>query len=564
MPKDPSEIIEALRSTIGKMSIALDAISEAIVWTDSQGVIQWCNHIFTELVDRPSLSVLGHRLIDMLPLSEHGVLLPPDGHPERVVCQQGKSIYGVYDFQRGGIKHHLRFEVNCIEMDSQKSTVSIIRDLTGRKESEQERLLSAALQHAANAIAITNRQGHVRWVNRAFSDLTGYGMEEIYGRRLSILKSGLHDRAFYQKLWDAILAGSVWQGETINRKKDGCLYTERQTITPVKDEEGIISHFVAIKEDVSDRKKTEEELKNYRKRLEQMVEEKSQELLKAQKELVNRAMEAGMAHMAAIGLHNIGNAVTPINVLMETIRNQDLGKLKHYLLKCHEDLRAHMNDLGRYVSTDERGRQVFAYMENLIHSLEEQEKHRSDALDKMAGALQYISEVLTLQQMYAQSTQEIRELVVINVLLEDAVRLQKGAFQKRGISIICNYTDGLPKIIINKNRLMQVIINLIKNSYEAVEAKNLEDHSGMITITSFMQDEWIGFQIKDNGIGADSADIEKIGDIGTSKKGSSGFGLYYCRVFVESNHGKLSFNSPGIGKGSTVSVAFDRREVCHV
>jgi len=131
-----------------------------------------------------------------------------------------------------------------------------------RQQTEQRiQLQTAALAAAANGIVITDREGTVIWVNPAFTRLTGYAAEEAVGQNLRILHSGRHDRSFYKNLWDTILAGQVWHGEIINRRKDGGLYTEEQTITPVRDTHGGITHFIAIKQDVTERKRAEERIR---------------------------------------------------------------------------------------------------------------------------------------------------------------------------------------------------------------------------------------------------------------------------------------------------------------
>jgi PAS domain S-box-containing protein len=117
---------------------------------------------------------------------------------------------------------------------------------------------SAALASAANAIVITDGHGRITWINPAFTQLTGYLPDEAIGQSPNILKSGQHDDAFYAQMWQTIMAGNVWRGELVNRRKDGSLYTEDQTITPVMDEQGQISQFIAIKQDMTRRKTMQE------------------------------------------------------------------------------------------------------------------------------------------------------------------------------------------------------------------------------------------------------------------------------------------------------------------
>jgi diguanylate cyclase (GGDEF)-like protein/PAS domain S-box-containing protein len=146
----------------------------------------------------------------------------------------------------------------------------MLRDVTTRKKAEESALLqSAALEAAANAIAITDIKGTLQWVNHAWFELTGYSKEESVGRNMSIVKSDVHDPKFYKELWGTILAGRVWRGELKNRRKDGVLYDEEQTITPVLDSRGNVTHFIAIKLDITKRKQTEAALEQVRRELEQ-------------------------------------------------------------------------------------------------------------------------------------------------------------------------------------------------------------------------------------------------------------------------------------------------------
>ncbi|MBN1887517.1 MAG: PAS domain S-box protein [Thermoflexales bacterium] len=143
-----------------------------------------------------------------------------------------------------------------------------------RKWSEQRlHLQITALEAAANAIVITNRQGNIVWVNPAFTRLTGYTAQEVIGQNPRALKSGQHDEAFYCTMWETILSGQVWRGDMVNRRKDGSLYFEEMTITPVRDEDGGISHFIAIKQDVTDRKQAEEALKHSLQEKEMLLKE---------------------------------------------------------------------------------------------------------------------------------------------------------------------------------------------------------------------------------------------------------------------------------------------------
>jgi PAS domain S-box-containing protein len=142
------------------------------------------------------------------------------------------------------------------------AAIETLQEVTESKRAEADlHLQSAALQAAANSIVITDKSGTIEWVNPAFTMLTGYSAEEAIGRNpRELVKSGVHDQAFFKRLWDTILKGDVWRGQIINRHKDGILYPEGQTITPVKDANGEITHFIAIKRDLTEQRKLEEQL----------------------------------------------------------------------------------------------------------------------------------------------------------------------------------------------------------------------------------------------------------------------------------------------------------------
>jgi PAS domain S-box-containing protein len=140
---------------------------------------------------------------------------------------------------------------------------TVFDDISVRKQTEERiRLQSAALEASANAIMITDREGIIQSANLAFTKLTGYSQIEALGKNPSeLVKSDKHDITFYKDMWDTILAGRIWHGDIINRRKDGSLYYEEQTITPVQDAEGNISHFIAIKQDITGRKDAEQKIR---------------------------------------------------------------------------------------------------------------------------------------------------------------------------------------------------------------------------------------------------------------------------------------------------------------
>ncbi|MCA9891187.1 MAG: PAS domain S-box protein, partial [Anaerolineae bacterium] len=129
-----------------------------------------------------------------------------------------------------------------------------------RRIAAELHIQTTALRAAAHGVMITERDGKIIWVNPAFEAMTGYTLAEVSEQTPSFLTSGYHDDAFYDELWQTILAGKVWQGEMTNRRKDGSIYIEEQIITPVRDNAGQIAHFIAIKVDCTERKQAQTQL----------------------------------------------------------------------------------------------------------------------------------------------------------------------------------------------------------------------------------------------------------------------------------------------------------------
>jgi two-component system cell cycle sensor histidine kinase/response regulator CckA len=149
----------------------------------------------------------------------------------------------------------------------------IFKDMTELKRAgENLHLQAAALESSANSMVITDSEGTIRWVNPAFTKMTGYSSSEVLGQNPKILKSGLQDKRFYTQLWNTILSGKVWEGQLTNRRKNGEHYVEEMTITPVRDRGGKITNFIAVKQDITDRKRAEEALQESKEQYQQLVE----------------------------------------------------------------------------------------------------------------------------------------------------------------------------------------------------------------------------------------------------------------------------------------------------
>ena len=174
------------------------------------------------------------------------------------VRAQGSMVFEREHCTKDGRMIPVEVSSRYINLEDRPLLLSIVRDLTARKRTDEKlRLQAAALEVAANGIVIVGIDGTIQWVNQAFCDITGYDVEEVVGENFKLLNSGRHDSAFFKELWGTILDGRVWRGEIINRRKDGSFYTDEQTITPLVDEQGRVNRFIAIEQDITERKQAE-------------------------------------------------------------------------------------------------------------------------------------------------------------------------------------------------------------------------------------------------------------------------------------------------------------------
>jgi PAS domain S-box-containing protein len=163
---------------------------------------------------------------------------------------------------------HSRGSINYDEAGRPIEIVGTVQDITDRAQVESElRKLSRVTVQTADAVLITDRDGHIEFVNPAFEQLTGYTSNEAIGQTPRILKSGRQSQPYYENMWQIILAGQVFRGVTINCKQNGDLFYEEKVITPLKDERGHITHFVSTGRDITERKRVEAELERYTRQL---------------------------------------------------------------------------------------------------------------------------------------------------------------------------------------------------------------------------------------------------------------------------------------------------------
>jgi PAS domain S-box-containing protein len=235
-----------------------DSAFEGIAITDG-GMLVDVNSRLSEMLRCPPEELIGRSALDFVAPEERGLVA---AH-----FQSGsEETYEHTTVRADGTTFLTEVQGRTLPYGAKTLRVTAIRDVTERQRTEQTlRMQTAALEAAADAIAITDSRGTIVWANQAFSALSGYGTAELIGENPRILKSGVHDEAFYREMWRTITAGEVWHGELVNRRKDGSHWQEEMTITPVPNEGGRIGHFIAIKRNVTEHRQLEEQLRHSQK-----------------------------------------------------------------------------------------------------------------------------------------------------------------------------------------------------------------------------------------------------------------------------------------------------------
>ena len=261
------------------MQVLLQTVVDGVVTIDDQGIMLAVNPAVERIFGYSKQELVGQNVsLLMVPdqASKHnGYLSNYLRTGEKKIIGKGREVIGR---RRDGSEVPLELSVNEMRGADRPVFVGVVRDISERRAAnEQMKIQSSALAAAANAILICTREGVIEWANPAFTQLTGYSLEEVLSKSTRLLKSGQQSADFYRDMWQTVIQGKVWQGELVNRRKDGSLYTEEQTITPIMESDGRISHFIVIKLDVTDRKEAEQALERKNHELEAATEfERSQ------------------------------------------------------------------------------------------------------------------------------------------------------------------------------------------------------------------------------------------------------------------------------------------------
>lgn len=321
---------------------------------------------------------------------------------------------------------------------------------------------------------------------------------------------------------------------------------------------GLFASFAGRRQDalvaeIQVRIQAEEELKKYRDQLEDLVAARTTELKETQKQLLDSAHRAGMAEIATNVLHNIGNvlnsAITSTVVVTETLRGSKLATFRKLVQLINEQ----KDNFSEFVAHDPKGQKLPDFLTQLDQAfVVEQEKIQSKLKD-LSQSHEHIRGIIGLQQSYA-GVRGVAELMALPDLVNDAAHLFGASFDRHNIKFTLTYDEQLPKIRIEKNKALQIFINLLKNARDAAKEGGREEREIEVKFRS-AGDKMVQIDVIDNGGGIEPGNLTQIFNYGfTTKSTGHGFGLHGSANLATELGGKLTASSSGLGQGATFSL----------
>jgi hypothetical protein len=390
-----------------------------------------------------------------------------------------------------------------------KAQLKQLRELNQQLETAEEglRRLSTAVEQSPASIVITDLEARIIFVNEAFTKASGYTAAEAIGQNPRILQSGETPPETYRDMWPTLLAGKGWRGEFINKRKDGSRYLELATISPVHDNHGMITHYVAVKEDVTERRRNEAELHAHRRHLENEVEQRTSELAAAKEkaDAANRAKSEFLANMS----HEIRTPMNAIIGLNYLLRQSSLQPDQH-----------------------EKLLKVSAAAEHLLQII-------NDILD-----LSKIEAGKVLLESYAFAPTEV--LQNIGAMIRDRAA-------SKGLKLHID-TRCLPERAVGDvTRLRQVLLNFAGNAIKFTEKGSISIYGELLGTEG--EEMICRFNVRDTGIGIRPEDtarlfnaFEQLDSSTTRRFGGTGLGLAIARHLAELMGGEVGVEStPGVG-----------------
>ena len=410
----------------------------------------------------------------------------------------------------GRVKHvRERCEITVDGAGRPLRSTGTVQDVTQQVVSDMRlRKLALAVEQSHESVIITDVDGTIEYVNTACVATSGYAAEELIGRNPRVLQSGKTPRSTYAEMWSALAAGVPWGGEFVNRRKDGREYVELAHVAPLRQPDGRVSHYVAVMEDVTDRKRHEAEIDAYREHLEEMVVERTAQVeeARARAEAANIAKSTFLANMS----HEIRTPLNAILGLTRLVQAQATREQRERLRKIDgagRHLLAIINDILD-ISKIEAGRMV----------IEDRDFHLAAVLD------------------------QVRSMIA-------------DAAAAKGLSVKVDGGDVPVWLRGDPARLRQALLNYAHNAVKFTEHGSVEIRAQLIGEAEAEAEVEVRFEVRDTGIGVAPDELRRLfeafeqADASTTRRyGGSGLGLVIARRLAELMGGQAGAEStPGVG-----------------
>ncbi len=283
-----------------------------------------------------------------------------------------------------------------------------------------------------------------------------------------------------------------------------------------------------------------------------IITEQKQELHQAQQRLFETARRAGMAEIATSVLHNVGNllntAITSSSIIGEVVNNSRIVTLA----KLADFLQQQAGNFTNFVATDPRGQKLPEFVQQINQVLTQEHDTIKSKLASLIESNEQIRQIIALQQSYA-GLSGVKETMEIKALLQDATRLVIESYKRHDIDLIYEIEENLPAIEVEKQKVLQILMNLLCNAGDAT--KSMERNTRMIQVIAHRQDAGVAIKIRDNGEGIPAENMTRIFNFGfTTKKDGHGFGLHGCANLARELGGSLTAASEGENKGSIFTL----------
>ncbi|MBC8095220.1 MAG: GHKL domain-containing protein, partial [Akkermansiaceae bacterium] len=273
-------------------------------------------------------------------------------------------------------------------------------------------------------------------------------------------------------------------------------------------------------------------------------------------ELIETSRQAGMAEVATGVLHNVGNVLNSVNI-SATVIAENLQKSKAAnLLKVVQLLEENAADIGEFM-TGSRGKQVPLYLSQLAGQLAIEQQKGIAELDLLRKNIDHIKDIVAMQQNYAKVS-GVTETVRVEELVEDALQMNEGSLKRHEVEVVREYSP-VPRVTLEKHKVLQILVNLIRNAKYACDDSGRVDKRLTVRITTAEQDS-ISIDVADNGVGIPPENMTRIFNHGfTTRKTGHGFGLHSGALVAKEMGGVLKVHSDGTGQGATFTLVLPIR-----